>query len=364
MSLLSKSCSQLQRKHPAGNLSNASLLSQSCWRFVTICLLGVPVCSTGLVWSDPGTPEKVAAPRSDSSSKVDAKESDPKENSKAPDQTDPTPAKQVKANTTDPGAKNRESAKSSGENKSAEMKVPGGKAGAKKQSEKQTADNPGEEGPVEKDPSVKGKNRSGSKAAEKTGDVSHSKETGNPKVGGNSKAENSKPVNPKGGEFSAEHEAQALDFASKHHPELVGLISPLKMSNPKEYQRAVRELFRTSERLDNIRLREPARYDLELEAWKLNSNVRLLAARLVMEPEPELQQSLKDAIRKKADNRVRLMQFEKESLKGRLVQIDKDIEKSTKSLDQSVEQEYERLLKQSSRDKPAVPKMKKKEQNR
>lgn len=174
---------------------------------------------------------------------------------------------------------------------------------------------------------------------------------------------NLKGLGIRNGEITSEHEAQALEFASKQHPELVGLISPLKASNPKEYQRAIRELFRTSERLDNIRLREPARYDLELEAWKLQSVVRLLAARLVMESDSELQASLKDAIRKKADNRLRLMQYEKESLKSRLEQVSKEIENSTKSLDQSVDQEYERLLKLANRDKPGVSKTKKVKNN-
>jgi hypothetical protein len=181
--------------------------------------------------------------------------------------------------------------------------------------------------------------------------------------GNNPKGNALKTANLKGGEITPEIETQALEFAGKQHPELVGLISPLKTTNPKEYQRAVRELFRTSERLDNIRQREPARYELELEAWKLQSHVRLLAARLVMEPEPELQKSLKDAIRQKADNHVRLLQFEKESLKNRLEQIDRNIEKSSKSLDQTVDQEYERLLKQASRDKPVVQKQKKTKAN-
>jgi hypothetical protein len=181
--------------------------------------------------------------------------------------------------------------------------------------------------------------------------------------GNNPKGTAAKTGNLKGVEITPDLETQALEFAGKQHPELVGLISPLKTTNPKEYQRAVRELFRTSERLDNIRQREPARYELELEAWKLQSHVRLLAARLVMEPEPELQKSLKDAIRQKADNHVRLLQFEKETLKNRLEQIDRNIEKSSKSLDQTVDQEYERLLKQASRDKPVVQKLKKAKAN-
>jgi hypothetical protein len=155
-------------------------------------------------------------------------------------------------------------------------------------------------------------------------------------------------------EITAEREQAALDFAGQHHPELVSLITPLKASNLKEYQRAIRELFRTSERLAGIRAKDPGRSELELEAWKLQSQIRLLAARLTMEADAELELQLRDALKQKAETQLKLLRYEREMLQTRLEQVQKQIDKSEQSQEQLVQQEYDRLLKKSSREKAAV----------
>ena len=66
-----------------------------------------------------------------------------------------------------------------------------------------------------------------------------------------------------------EREAAARTFVSRHHPELVALLDHLQTSEPKQYQRAVRELFRASERLAQFREQDEGRYALELETWKV-----------------------------------------------------------------------------------------------
>lgn len=158
-------------------------------------------------------------------------------------------------------------------------------------------------------------------------------------------------------EMTAEREKAALDFATQHHPKLVKLITPLKTSNPREYQRAIRELYRTSERLSGIHQKDPARYELELDAWKLQSHVRLLAARMTMEDDPEIERELRAMLKKKAENQLKLLQNERESLQARLQAVQQQIERTSKSQDEFVQQEYDRLLKRTERDKQAlVPK--------
>ena len=62
-----------------------------------------------------------------------------------------------------------------------------------------------------------------------------------------------------------ERESAALLFAERHHPELRGLLDRLKVNNPDQYEDAIADLFRTSERLAGLQARTPERYDLELE---------------------------------------------------------------------------------------------------
>ena len=63
-------------------------------------------------------------------------------------------------------------------------------------------------------------------------------------------------------------EAAVMAFVREHHAELADLLLYLKSNQPKEYQLAVRDLFRTSERLAQMQERDFKRYELELALWK------------------------------------------------------------------------------------------------
>ena len=63
----------------------------------------------------------------------------------------------------------------------------------------------------------------------------------------------------------------ALTFAAENHPELAELLGQLKTDNPREYRRALRQISQARERLARLKTRAPERYDLALDAWKLDS---------------------------------------------------------------------------------------------
>src|SRR3569623_1293825 len=82
--------------------------------------------------------------------------------------------------------------------------------------------------------------------------------------------------------ITPEREAAAIAFVQRNHAELAELLGYLKSSQPEEYTRAIREIYRTTERLAQIVERDPALYDLEVSAWTAQSHVQLLAAKLKM----------------------------------------------------------------------------------
>ena len=97
--------------------------------------------------------------------------------------------------------------------------------------------------------------------------------------------------------LTPEREAAAITFVRQHHAELVDLLNQLKETKPAEYQAAIRELFQTSERLAQLREQDPQRYELELDAWKTKSRIRLLAARSTMSGDMSLKTSSRGARR-------------------------------------------------------------------
>jgi hypothetical protein len=152
-----------------------------------------------------------------------------------------------------------------------------------------------------------------------------------PAAGKNAKAPNAKvPVAKaqKAGEVALTpgREAAALTFARLHHPELADLLDHLKDANRKEYQRALRELFQASERLARLGERSPERYELSLAAWKIDSRIRLLAARMTMTDDPALEDELKAALEERLEIRLAQHRDERARTAERLETLNRSIE--------------------------------------
>ena len=73
-------------------------------------------------------------------------------------------------------------------------------------------------------------------------------------------AGNKLPENKKTpGGMNVAREAAALAFVHEHHPELESLLASLKERQPKQYEAAIRDLFRHSERLAGYQEKDAAR---------------------------------------------------------------------------------------------------------
>ncbi|GAB4150151.1 MAG: hypothetical protein Tsb009_24810 [Planctomycetaceae bacterium] len=128
--------------------------------------------------------------------------------------------------------------------------------------------------------------------------------------------------------LTASRKAAALEFAKKHHPELAKLLVGLESRNPKAYQRAMRQLYRTSERLARLQERLPAeRFEMELKLWKNESRIRLLAARISLSKKPSarLQADLKKALHERVNLRIQKLRDERARLAQKLEKLDASI---------------------------------------
>lgn len=141
-------------------------------------------------------------------------------------------------------------------------------------------------------------------------------------------------------------EAAAITFATLHHPELAQLLSRLKRGNQTAYRRAIRQLYLDSERLARIKERSAERYELELQIWKADSRIRLLAARLATadHPDPELESQLRDALRERADLKIRQLEMERQRLLQRVRKIDETISSLKIDREGAAEQHLQRAL--------------------
>lgn len=147
------------------------------------------------------------------------------------------------------------------------------------------------------------------------------------------------------GELTGEQELSALSFAREHHAELADLLTGLKASGQPGYVDAIRELSRQHDRLARMEARSPERYAGELELWKIDSRIRLLAAQLSMGDSASLRESLQGQLRRKHELRVEMARQERARLLTRVERLDDTIASTTANIDQAVHDEVERLLK-------------------
>jgi hypothetical protein len=158
--------------------------------------------------------------------------------------------------------------------------------------------------------------------------------------------------------ISKDQEAEALKFAREHHPELSELLEQLNKSNRPEYERAIRDLSQASARLERVQKQTPARYPAALESWKLDSRIRLLAARSSMTDDPALEAELKDAVKTRVEVRLQDLSAERDRLLERAKKLDEQIQAIKANPEKAAEDDLRRVNASIKKDSQKRPKKK------
>lgn len=149
--------------------------------------------------------------------------------------------------------------------------------------------------------------------------------------------------------FTPEREAAALMFVRTHHPELADLLERLKQRRPQEYQRAIRDLFRASERLAQSQETQPLRYELELEEWKLASRAQLLVARMTMERTPALEQELRRLLAEQLAVHRKIVELDRDRAASRVAALDAELKRLDSDREQVLEEKLQKALKSAGK---------------
>lgn len=150
-----------------------------------------------------------------------------------------------------------------------------------------------------------------------------------------------------GARLSEEQQEAALAFATEHHPELARLLNQLRRRSPSAFARGIREVHFASQRIQRMAERSPNRVDAELRRWKTDSEIRLLTARWAISQDPALEKKIRSLLRERQEARLDDMKSERDRLAARLRQLDQQIGMGTAELEQSLEDEFNRLSRQA-----------------
>ena len=140
-------------------------------------------------------------------------------------------------------------------------------------------------------------------------------------------------------------EKSALKFASEHHPELADLLQALRKSGKAQYQAALSELARDSERLAKLADRDRDRYGPSLSVWKLDSRIRLEMARFAMSEDPARETRIRELLQQRHEARRSLLQLDRKRTAARAAKIDEQLAALGDVSKERATVEFERLKK-------------------
>lgn len=148
--------------------------------------------------------------------------------------------------------------------------------------------------------------------------------------------------------LTVDQEDAALSFVQKHHPELASLLKQLKHKSSSGFARGTREVHQAVQRLERFREKQPARFEIELQNWKVDSEIRLLTAKWAISKDPALEENIQALLRKRQQARIDRLKTERDKLAERLAQLDNQIGMGTAELDADLAAEWERLSKRAA----------------
>ncbi len=143
--------------------------------------------------------------------------------------------------------------------------------------------------------------------------------------------------------ITPEREAAVSTFVRLHHPELEALLTHLSEARPKEYDKALRELFRVTERLGQIQDRDAELYELELRLWKTQSRLQLLLARLHMGENADLKRQVREAVQEQFEVKVVMLERQEKKLSEQASKALADLAKLKADKDQWIERQINML---------------------
>jgi hypothetical protein len=154
--------------------------------------------------------------------------------------------------------------------------------------------------------------------------------------------------------ITAEREAAVMAFVQQNHAELKELLTYLRENRRKDYERAIRDLARDSERIGQIKDRDARQYDLEVKAWTIKSRIQLLTAQMVMGDKDEIRSQLKSLLNEQLDVRLALMKRERERVQERLAKMESEISRLENGRQKILENQLQVLTKSAADSKHKV----------
>jgi hypothetical protein len=136
-----------------------------------------------------------------------------------------------------------------------------------------------------------------------------------------------------------------LEFAGSQDEQLAKLLRRLEQQRPQQFREALLNLARDEERLNNLQARDRERYELELQQWKNNQRLQIVAARLALGgDEAGGRVQLEKLLQARQDVRRQILELEVRRAEERVTRAQEQLHRFEETKTADLKRQAEQLL--------------------
>jgi len=158
-------------------------------------------------------------------------------------------------------------------------------------------------------------------------------------------------------------QAVLYEFVNEHHPALKQLLDLLEEKRPDEFRKAMRSLATQYDRLQRSKARDPERYAIGLELWKVHSRIDYASAQMTVDNTEKIEERLKVLLNKQWELKISLQRLEIDRQREKLDALRTSLTESRESKSETLEKQFtQTIAKAQKRSAALVKKMDEKAQ--
>lgn len=151
-------------------------------------------------------------------------------------------------------------------------------------------------------------------------------------------------------------ESKAISLVKAHLPELNDVLGRLRADQPRQYDRAIRDLAKSVRKLELAQKRDEQLYEIELELLQAETQVSLLTAKLKVRDSQSDRKQLRNAVARLHQAQVTRIEYDVDLYRQRLERAKRQFDAAGERLeakqtnrDQQLEESYLGLLRKAGR---------------
>lgn len=154
-----------------------------------------------------------------------------------------------------------------------------------------------------------------------------------------------------------ETESKSIGLVKAHLPELDDVLNRLRADQPRQYDRAIRDLAKSVRKLELAENRDEQLYEIELELLKAQTQVNLLTAKLKVRDSQSDRKKLRNSVARLHQAHLTRIQYDVELYRQRLARAKQQFDAAQERLEtkqsdheQQLEKSYQGLLRKAGRE--------------